>query len=95
MPTKLKQIKEVFKNCEFSIIDVGAGNHSASQVKKYFPNCKYYGIDISKNYNNNEIDFELMEKFWEKDLTKLEFDEIPNGFFDVFVLPKRQSDICF
>jgi SAM-dependent methyltransferase len=86
MPVKLKKIKKVFKNNEFRILDVGAGNHSATLAKKYFPNCKYYGIDISKDYNNDENDFQSMEIFWEKDLTKLEFSDIPNNFFDVILM---------
>ncbi|MEI6089581.1 MAG: methyltransferase domain-containing protein [bacterium] len=86
MPTKLKRLKKTYGNREFYLLDVGAGNHSATQLKKYFPNCKYYGIDISKDYNNDAEDFNLMENFWEKDLTKLDFSDIPDGFFDALLM---------
>jgi ubiquinone/menaquinone biosynthesis C-methylase UbiE len=85
-PTKLLRLKRSFGNKPFKLLDVGAGNHSASLVKHYLPNASYYGIDISKDYNNDESDFELMDGFWEKDLTKLQFDDIPNESFNAILM---------
>ncbi len=70
----------------FRLLDVGAGNHSVKKIKKLYPDCHYYGIDISRNYNNDQEDFDLMENFYEMDLTKLKFDTIENIFFDVIIM---------
>lgn len=87
MPFKFFFIKRLIgKKKEFSLLDVGAGNHSSSLTKHYFPKCKYYGIDKSKNYNNNEDDFKCMERFYEKDLTALDFSDITDDFFDVIMM---------
>jgi SAM-dependent methyltransferase len=85
-PHKVKFLRTEFNNCSFKILDVGAGNHSATHFSTEFPNCEYYGIDLKRDYNNNDNDFRLMKDFWEKDLTKLEFDDIPNNYFDVIVM---------
>lgn len=77
---KMKSIVDM--NRTLNILDVGCGNHSVRRFKKFF-NCNYYGVDISRNYNNNDYDIGLMSDFYEMDLTKLEFDSIPNDFFDV------------
>lgn len=87
LPSKFRFIDKIYKKGQpFTLLDVGAGNHSATNTKKWFPACKYYGLDIDKNYNNNARDFELMDGFYEKDLTKLEFDDIPNEAFDVIMM---------
>lgn len=75
-----------FKDRPFTLLDVGAGNHSASLAKKYFPECKYYGIDRSKHYNNDEDDFRAMEEFYEMDLNELDFARIPDGHFDLIMM---------
>lgn len=75
-------LKKSFGNRSFKLLDIGAGNHSASKTKWLFPNCQYYGLDLSKDYNNDEKDFAVMEEFYEMDLTKLQFSQIPNDFFD-------------
>lgn len=73
------------RNKDLYFLDVGCGSHSAtiscSELKDY--KVKYHGIDITRDYNNNEADFEAMDRFYEKDLTKLEFDDIPDNFYDV------------
>ncbi len=66
----------------FVLLDVGAGNHSASKTKKLFPACEYHGIDLDKNFENDEQDFAVMERFYEMDLTRLQFGEIPDNAFD-------------
>jgi SAM-dependent methyltransferase len=71
-----------FADQPFRLLDVGAGNHSASRITLLFPNCEYYGLDMDKTYNNNEDDFRVMKGFYELDLTKLDFSVIPNDYFD-------------
>ena len=71
-----------FGNKPFRLLDIGAGNHSASKTKRLFPNCVYYGLDLDKSYNNSPEDFAAMEQFYEMDLTKLQFDSLPNDYFD-------------
>ena len=86
LPFKLTHIKPRVGLAPFTLLDVGAGNHSAQLVKKHFPACRYFGLDISKDYNNDAADFALMEGFYELDLTSLQFDAIPDDFFDVIMI---------
>ena len=85
MPVSLKRIYNLYKDKEFSILDIGCGNHSASVTKKYFPNCKYYGLD-KETYNNSEYDFKLMTKFYKLDLENDSLEVIPDNFFDVIIM---------
>jgi SAM-dependent methyltransferase len=75
-------LQRSFGNKPFNMLDIGAGNHSASKTKRLFPNCRYFGLDLDKSYNNSPEDFAVMEEFYEMDLTKLQFDILPNDFFD-------------
>jgi len=86
VPHKFRFLKKQFKNQVFNLLDVGAGSHSAFKTKDIFSKCKYFGIDISKNYENDAADFDLMSGFYLMDLTKLEFDAIPDNFFDVIIM---------
>ena len=70
----------------FNLLDIGAGNHSASRIKKIFPHCNYYGLDIHKSYANDEADFKLMKDFYELDLTKLDYSIIPDNQFDLIIM---------
>ena len=79
---KFYYLHKYFGKKPFTLLDVGAGNHSASKTKKLFPACLYYGIDLDKNFNNDESDFAVMEQFYEMDLTRLKFDVIPDHAFD-------------
>src|SRR5437764_10751550 len=79
-------LKKSFGNRPFKLLDIGAGNHSASKTKWLFPNCSYYGVDLNKNYNNDEKDFAAMESFFEMDLTKLQFQDIPDNNFDAICM---------
>jgi len=76
-------LQKSFGQKKFSLLDVGAGNHSASKTKRLFPNCEYHGIDLSRHSNNDESDFAVMEVFYEMDLTLLKFDIIPDDYFDL------------
>ncbi|HPH84560.1 MAG TPA: methyltransferase domain-containing protein [Ferruginibacter sp.] len=71
-----------FGNKPFRLLDIGAGNHSASKTKKLFPLCEYHGVDMEKDYNNSASDFGVMDAFYEMDLTQLDFSTIPNNYFD-------------
>lgn len=83
MPVKFKRFHKEFKHREFALLDVGCGNHSATTARKYFPRVKYTGIDRSRDYNNDQGDFKLMEAFHEVDLEKGSLDAVPDGKFDV------------
>jgi SAM-dependent methyltransferase len=79
---KFSFLQKSFGNKPFSLLDVGAGNHSASRITSLFPACNYYGVDLDKTYNNNEADFNAMKGFYETDLTQLNYSHIPNANFD-------------
>lgn len=84
--TKFIFLKRTFGNKPFRLLDIGAGNHSASKAKTVFPNCEYHGVDMEKDYNNNEEDFKQMTAFYEMDLTKLNFSSIPDNYFDAVLM---------
>jgi SAM-dependent methyltransferase len=79
---KFRFIFKSFGNKPFSLLDVGAGNHSASRITNLFPRCAYYGVDLDKHYNNDAADFAVMKDFYELDLTKLDYSMIPDEHFD-------------
>jgi SAM-dependent methyltransferase len=79
---KLRFLLKSFGNKPFSLLDVGAGNHSASRITSQFPHCTYYGLDLDKQYNNDQKDFSVMKEFYELDLTKLDYSIIPGEYFD-------------
>ena len=80
--TKFIFLKRSFGNKPFRLLDIGAGNHSATKAKRVFPLCEYHGVDMERDYNNDEEDFKLMTAFYEMDLTRLEFSSIPDNYFD-------------
>jgi len=79
---KFIYLKRSFGNEPFRLLDIGAGNHSATKTKIVFPQCEYHGVDMEKNYNNSEDDFSMMTSFYEMNLTKLDFSSIPGNYFD-------------
>lgn len=79
---KFSFINQAYGNKPFKLLDVGAGNRSASKTKKVFPNCSYYGVDMDRNTDYTPKDFTLMTDFYELDLTKLQYDSIPDQYFD-------------
>jgi hypothetical protein len=79
--TKFIFLKKAFGNKPFRLLDIGAGNHSATKAKNVFPACEYHGVDMERDYNNTESDFILMDAFYEMDLTKLDFSAIPDNYF--------------
>ncbi len=86
LPQKFAFTEKHVGNSNFNLLDIGAGNHSASHTQKVFPNCAYYGVDLDKNYNNDENDFKCMTAFYEMNLDDLKFDVIPDSLFDVILL---------
>lgn len=79
---KFQFINQTFGNRPFTLLDVGAGNRSASKTKALYPQCEYHGLDIVRDFNNDESDFAAMHRFYELDLTRLELDVIPDQYFD-------------
>ncbi|HET9824104.1 MAG TPA: class I SAM-dependent methyltransferase [Chitinophagaceae bacterium] len=79
---KFYYLQRSFGQKKFTLLDVGAGNHSASKTMRLFPNCEYSGIDLNRHSNNDENDFAVMKAFYEMDVTLLQFDEIPDNYFD-------------
>jgi SAM-dependent methyltransferase len=86
MPFRFKEIWRRHGRDPFALLDVGAGNHSASQFKRWFPNACYAGIDLDRRYNNDECDFAAMDEFFEMDLTELRFEAVPDECYDVILM---------
>ena len=85
-PFKIKLAEKYLTKDDITILDVGAGSHSPTITKQWLPKCHYTAIDIAESYNNDESDFKAMDEFIEMDLTKLEFDTIPENKFDMIVM---------
>jgi SAM-dependent methyltransferase len=79
---KFNFLNKAIGNTTFQLLDVGAGNRSASKTMKVFPNCIYSGVDLDKNTNYIEDDFKQMKAFYELDLTKLDYTQIPDNHYD-------------
>ncbi len=79
---RLAVLERQFGRRRFSLLDVGCGNHSATFTKRFFPECCYHGLDSSRDYNNSQEDFLLMEEFYEVNLAELDYTAIPNDYFD-------------
>ena len=75
-------MQKSFADKPFKLLDVGAGNHSASRIVSLFSKCEYYGLDMDKSYNNSEADFKAMKDFYQLDLTKLDYSIVPDQYFD-------------
>ncbi len=45
---KFIYLKKSFANRPFRLLDIGAGNHSATKTKKVFPQCEYHGVDMAE-----------------------------------------------
>lgn len=85
VPSKLKKIYKDYENKEFTLLDVGCGDHSPSLFERWFPKIKYFGLDRT-NYNNSDKDFNFMEKFYKIDLSAPNFDDLEDNFFDVIFM---------
>ena len=83
---KFRYIQKSFGDRPFTLLDVGAGNHSASSITSVFPHCSYYGLDLDSSYNNDEQDIRAMKGFFQLDLTRLDYSAVPDAFFDGIVM---------
>ena len=83
---KFKFLHKAFGKKPFKLLDVGIGNGSARKTKELFPNCEYHGIDLDLQYNNTEEDIKAIDRFYAMDVGKLNFDEIPDNYFDGMLL---------
>ncbi|MDD4870769.1 MAG: class I SAM-dependent methyltransferase [Kiritimatiellae bacterium] len=83
-PPKFRWFYRDLYGREFTLLDVGCGNHSASLAKTWFPKCRYHGVDKGI-YANSEEDFKLMEKFYELDLSNTSLKSLPDNFYDVVI----------
>jgi len=86
IPYRFRELRRRHGGRPFRLLDVGAGNHSASLAKRWFPNCHYAGVDRDRGYHNDAADFAAMDEFFELDLTRLEFGAIPDAGYDVLLL---------
>ncbi|MGC8863047.1 MAG: class I SAM-dependent methyltransferase [Armatimonadota bacterium] len=86
-PFRFVQMDEYLSRDQAKVLDVGCGNHSPRRTKKYYPNCRYFGLDRSVDYGLEQMDFDLMERFYHIDLKDLgALDELPDGFFDCIIV---------
>ena len=85
LPYRFREIRRRYGQRPIRLLDVGAGNHSATAAKRWFPNCHYAGIDRDRHYHNDAHDFALMDEFFELDLTRLEFGAVPDASYDVLL----------
>lgn len=84
---KFFKIRKYFnKNDKIRILDIGAGNHSASKTKELFVNCEYWGVDKCSDYANSVDDINIMDRFCKMDLTMLQFEGLPDDYFDVIIM---------
>ncbi len=72
---------------KFTVLDVGAGNHSASIFKTYYPNSYYVGLDKERDYVQNQQDFASMDEFILIDLVREEVKQkITKTKFDLIIM---------
>ena len=83
---KFTFVNKYFSKRPFSLLDIGAGNRSASKTTSLFPKCEYYGLDLDRAYNNDPAEFALMKEFYEMDLTQLNYSLIPDTKFDAILI---------
>ena len=86
LPYKFRDLRRRFGDAPFALLDVGAGNHSASLAKRWFPACRYAGVDRTRDYHNDAADFAAMDEFFELDLTALDYGVISDGTYDALLL---------
>lgn len=81
MPVSLKRFYPLFRDREFTLLDVGCGTLVPGMIHKYFPHCRYYAVDRSIDVRRPE-----MSGFYHKDLTRDSFDDVPDAFFDAIIM---------
>lgn len=85
LPPKFRFFYNELKNQAFNYLDVGAGSGSPHKTAAVFHQVNYHGIDRAL-YRNTEEDMRLMKAYYEMDLTRLEFAQIPDNYFDVLMM---------
>ena len=83
---KRKWLDDHFGGREFKLLDVGSGNDSARQIKSVLPECRFFGLDLDRSYQNSEDSFRLMEAFYELNLDSLDYQMIPDAYFDAILM---------
>jgi SAM-dependent methyltransferase len=86
IPTRFRLFRKRLNHTSFNFLDVGSGSHSATLTKQWFPLCNYHGIDLSRDWDYDEDDIRAMDRFFEMDLTKLQFEDIPDDHYDVLMM---------
>ncbi len=87
MSPKFRNIRNFVRNkSEFTLLDVGCGDHSPSMTKYYFSNCKYHGADIVEDYNLNLNDRKLMDAFYLVNTEGAGYENIQDNYYDVVVM---------
>lgn len=85
-PFRIRQAQRLLKAGDLKILDIGSGSHSASITKQWWPRSHYTGVDIAKDFGNDNEDYKAMDEFYEMDLTKLEFNVIPDNTYDLIIM---------
>ncbi|MCX8052309.1 MAG: class I SAM-dependent methyltransferase [Armatimonadetes bacterium] len=86
-PFRFVQMDEFLSRENAKVLDVGCGNHSPRRTKKYYPQCQYFGLDKSTDYNIEAADLEVMEHFYQIDLTDPDaLDPLPDNYFDCIIM---------
>lgn len=85
-PFRVVALQKLMTSTPKQILDIGSGSHSPTITKRFFPGCTYSGVDIQQDYSNTEEDIQNMDQFFEMDLTKLNFEAIPNNTYDLIVM---------
>ncbi len=86
-PFRFVQMDEFLSREQAKVLDVGCGNHSPRRTKKYYPDCRYFGLDRCFESYIEAADLEVMERFYEIDLTNVSaLDDIPDDFFDCVIM---------
>ena len=86
LPFKLLEVKRRFGGRAFDLLDVGCGNHSPSMTCQWLSKVRYDGVDRERDYANDANDWALVRRFFELDLTTLDFAAIPDAAYDVIMV---------
>lgn len=78
--------RHVPKATTFSILDVGVANRSPSRTKLLFPLCRYSAIDLVPMTSYPQDDQAAIDAFFQMDISRLEFETIPDEAYDVVIL---------
>jgi 2-polyprenyl-3-methyl-5-hydroxy-6-metoxy-1,4-benzoquinol methylase len=83
-PYRIGKIEKYVQTNKIKILDVGIGSSSPNITKKYIPECEYHGIDLRIDKASDDLKY--MDKYYEMDLTCLDFKAIPDEYFDLIIM---------